>query len=87
MARKRNMELRKKIIACLKRAYAEDEPLWVNEISRRTGIAHSTVSLILDDMSVKGMITDINPFREAEGMHIKLRMVKLKDKFINLQNK
>ena len=74
--RKRKKEYREAVISCLLKA---NKPLWVREIARRTGLNPQTVTNILDELSIAGIIEDQDFARETEGK-IKMRLVRLKEK-------
>lgn len=72
--RKKNQKYRELVIKCLQNA---GKPLWVREIARRTGLSPQTVTNILDELSLAGIIVDEDFARETEGK-IKMRLVRLK---------
>ena len=72
--RKKNQKYRELVLQCLQRA---GKPLWVREIARRTGLNPQTVTNILDELSLAGIIVDEDFARETEGK-IKMRLVRLK---------
>ena len=64
------------MINCLLRA---GKPLWVREIARRVKLPPQTVTNILDELAIAGIIEDQDFARETEGK-IKMRLVKIKEK-------
>ena len=74
--RKKNEKYRKKVINCLIKA---GKPLWVREIARRVKLPPQTVTNILDELSIAGIIEDQDFARETNGK-IKMRLVKIKEK-------
>ena len=72
--RKKNQKYRELVIKCLEMA---GKPLWVREIARRTGLNPQTVTNILDELSLSGIIVDEDFARETDGK-IKMRLVRLK---------
>lgn len=72
--RKKKKEYRKLVISCLLKA---GKPLWVREIARRTGLNPQTVTNILDELSIAGIIEDQDFARETDGK-IKIRLVRIK---------
>lgn len=73
--RRKKIELRTAVLKCLNEA---EGALWVREIGRRTGIAHTTVSNILDNLYTAGLIIDHDLARDTKGK-LKIRLVRLKD--------
>jgi len=73
--RKKNENYRKKVINCLIKA---GKPLWVREIARRTRLSPQTVTNILDELSIAGIIVDQDFARETDGK-IKMRLVRIKE--------
>lgn len=73
--RKKKKEYREAVINCLLKA---NKPLWVREIARRTGLNPQTVTNILDELFLAGIIEDQDFARETGGK-IKMRLVKLKE--------
>lgn len=74
--RKKQKEYREAVIKCLLDA---EKPLWVREIARRTKLSPQTITNILDELSIAGIIEDQDFARETEG-RIKMRLVKIKEK-------
>lgn len=72
--RRKRKDLRTRVLRCLAKA---EGSLWVREISRRTGIAHTTVSNVLDDLYIAGLTIDQNLFHETKGK-LRIRLVRLK---------
>ncbi len=72
--RPRNTDYRNAIFKCLVNA---GDSLWVNQISRLTGVPAKTVTNILDEFRDKGLIDDRDIARETKGK-VKMRFVTLK---------
>jgi predicted transcriptional regulator len=74
MARKKDYYIRLKILSVLRRA---NKPLWVREIAKIADLSPSTVSYVLDELSLAGIVINHDFARETKGK-IKLRLVSLK---------
>lgn len=72
--RPRNTDYRNTVFKCLLDA---PSGMWVNQISRLTGIPAKTVTNILDEFYDKGLITD-NNISKITTAKVKLRFVTLK---------
>ena len=72
--RPKNSDYRNAVFKCLVNAGGT---LWVNQISRLTGIPSKTVTNILDEFQEKGLIEDRDFSKETQGK-IKMRLVSLK---------
>lgn len=71
--KKKNKEYRELVINCLMKA---EGPLWVREIARRTNLNPQTVTNILDELALNGIIKDQDIARETKGK-VKLRLVRI----------
>lgn len=72
--RPKSIDYRNAVFKCLADA---ESSLWVNQISRLTGVPAKTVTNILDEFHDKGLIDDRDIARETKGK-VKMRFVTLK---------
>jgi len=75
MPKKKDESLRKKVLEILQNV--KGRPIWNREISRQSGVHPMTVSKILDEFSLAGLIKDIHANVLPEGK-LKIRLVELK---------